>query len=187
MWPSFAGLEFGKPWNEFAYIAISGLVLWFIYGTHLAVQLSPSANKDTPWKISLIFSGILASIVLPTILLQPKFHDWLMSRTSVRMADMQLALKPNACATLRANGIEVTKSESTEKGDEEVVGCLLKEATVLLRIGERWPVSICERSGSNGVLRKFTVSSEDVAGWTQRHEKPAVSADTVAAKKMCVL
>jgi hypothetical protein len=153
----------------------------------LAIQLNPTAKKDAPWKISFIFSGLLALIVLPATLLQPRFHDWLMSRASVRMTDVQLALKPDACATLRANGIVVSKSASAEKDDEKVVGCLLTEATVLLRIGERWPVAICELSNGRGVLRKFTVSSEHVASWMKTPDKPVVSEAIVAAKKMCAV
>ena len=187
MWPSFAGLELDKPLLEFAYIAGSGLFLWCFYGIHLAVQLNPQPKKETPWTITLIFTGLLALMVLPAILLQPKFHNWLMNRTSVRMADVQLALKPEACATLRASGIPVAKSLSAEKADDEVVSCLLKEATVLLRIGERWQVSICEIVGANGQLHKFTLSSDDIASWTQSKVTAVVLPDTVAANKMCVL
>jgi hypothetical protein len=76
---------------------------------------------------------------------------------------------------------------SAEKADDEVVSCLLKEATVLLRIGERWQVSICEIVGANGQLHKFTLSSDDIASWTQSKVTAVVLPDTVAANKMCVL
>ncbi|NDP38659.1 MAG: hypothetical protein GZ093_07890 [Rhodoferax sp.] len=187
LWPSFAGLELDKPLLQFAYIALAGLVLWCFYGFHLAIQLNPKEKKEPPWTITLIFVSLLALMVLPAILLTPSFHDWLMSRTSVRMADAQLALKPEACATLRASGIPVAKSLSAEKADDEVVGCLLKEATVLLRIGERWQVSICEITGANGVLRKFTLPSDQVASWTQLPATKGSTPKLIAAKKMCAL
>ncbi|MBP8019414.1 MAG: hypothetical protein KAY82_05205, partial [Hylemonella sp.] len=187
IWPSFSGLELDKPLLEFAYIAASGLFLWLFYGIHLAVQLNPQRKKEAPWTITLIFTGLLALVVLPAILLAPKFHDWLMSRTSVRMADVQLALKPNACSVLRASGIPVAKSLSAEKADDVAVGCLLKDATVLLRIGERWQVAICEIAGASGQLHKFTLISDDVASWTQSKVTAAATADAAAARKMCVL
>lgn len=104
----------------------------------------------------------------------------------MRMADVQLALKPNACSVLRASGIPVAKSLSAE-GDDVAVGCLLKDATVLLRIGERWQVAICEIAGASGQLHKFTLISDDVASWTQSKVTAAATADAAAARKMCVL
>lgn len=187
IWPSFAGLALDNPLLEFIYIALAGLVLWCFYGFHLAFQLNPKPKRESPWTITVIFVSLLALMVLPAILLTPSFHDWLMSRTSVRMADSQLALKPEACATLRASGIPIAKSLSAEKADDEVVGCLLKEATVLLRIGERWQVSICEITEANGVLRKFTLPSDQVASWTQLPATKGLNPKSIAARKMCAL
>lgn len=185
LWPKFTGLRLDTEWLQYSFVAAAVLLLWLFYAVHLTIQLKETEKRDTPWKVTLIFCGLLALIATPAILLAPQFHDWLMERASVRMPNVQLVLKPDACATLRASGVPVEKSESAEKSDDAIIGCLLKDATVLLRVGDHWPVTVCKPKGSSYVLYKFTLPSEGIASWMQQQPKVDPPLNVGGPQKLC--
>lgn len=184
LWANFSGLHLEAPVVGYWYVAAAGGVLWFFYSIHLALLLKAKQNEKKPWENTLQVGSLLMSIALLPLVFQTPFHDWLMTQASVRIPSSTLVLKPAACAALRASGVPVAPSQSSEKADTDTAGCLLPNAIVLLRIGERWKVSVSNQQDASLMPRVFTLFGADVASWLLEPEKthPAKTSKTSCAK-----